>query len=89
MQFKIKQEKVHKLEQNFQAKVKRLTVFPIWKKKIYEDEAEEGSPILGKISKKGPDKNHATGFKKKKKKAKIKNKNKNQTKTTTPKKTIL
>ena len=68
MQFKMKQGKVHELEQNFQAKVKRLSVFPIWKKTIYEDEAGEGSPILGKISKKGPDKNHATGFKKKKKK---------------------
>ena len=70
MQFKMKQEKVHELEQNFQAKVKRLAVFPIWKKKIYEDEAGEGSPILGKISKKGSEINHATGFTKQKKKQK-------------------
>ena len=33
MQFKMKQEKVHELEQNVQAKVKRLSIFPIWKKK--------------------------------------------------------
>ena len=71
MQFKMKQEKVHELEQNFHAKVKRLSVFPIRKKKIYEDEAGEGSPILGKISKKRPEINHATGFKKKKKAKKI------------------
>ena len=32
MQFKMKQEKVHELEQKFKAKVKRLTVFQIWKK---------------------------------------------------------
>ena len=35
MEFKMKQAKVHELEQNFQAKVERLTVFPIWKKKKY------------------------------------------------------
>ena len=33
MEFKMRQEKVHEIEQNFQTKVERLTVFPIWKKK--------------------------------------------------------
>ena len=66
----MKHEKFHDLEQNSQAKIEGLTAFPIWKKKIYEDEAGEGSPILGKISKKGPEINHATGFEKQKKKQK-------------------
>ena len=35
MEFKMKHEKVHELEQNFQAKVEKLTIFPIWKKEIY------------------------------------------------------
>ena len=33
MQFKMKQEKVHELELNSQAKIAGMTVFPIWKKK--------------------------------------------------------
>ena len=35
MEFKMKHEKVHELEQNFQAQVEKLTLFTILKKKIY------------------------------------------------------
>ena len=49
------------------------------KKKVYEDQAGEGSPTLADISNKSREINRATGFEKQNKK----NRNKNQAKTTT------
>ena len=60
MEVKIRQEKVHELEQNFQAKVERL-------KKIYEDEAGEGLLTLEQISNNSGEIDHPSGFKKTKK----------------------
>ena len=61
MEFKVRQEKVHELEQNFQAKVERI-------KKIYEDEAGEGLLTLEEISNNSQEIDRPSGLKKKTKK---------------------
>ena len=60
MEFKMRQEKVHELKQNFQAKLERL-------KKIYEDEAGEGLLTLKEISNNSREIDRPSGFKKTKK----------------------
>ena len=56
----MRQEKVHELKQNFQAKLERL-------KKIYEDEAGEGLLTLEEISNNSREIDRPSGFKKTKK----------------------
>ena len=60
MEFKMRQEKVHELEQNFQAKVERI-------KKIYEDEAGEGLLTLEEISNNSQEIDRPSGLQKNKK----------------------
>ena len=78
MQFKMKHEKVHELEQKFQAKVKRLNVFPIWKKISTKMKQEKVHQLQEKFQTKVEKSTMLQAFEKQKKKQSIKTKPKQQ-----------
>ena len=78
MHFKMKQEKVHELEEKCQAKVKRLTVFPIWKKISTKMKQGKVHQLREKFQRKVEKSTMLPALKNQKKKNKIKTKPKQQ-----------